>query len=312
MTGPWADGEVSVPAELVVGPGWRATLASLERLPQGALSRLLGRLADVPLPRAVRRPILGAFVRLTGIRMDEAAEPLEHYRSVNDLFVRRLAPGLRRWPDDPGALASPVDGVVGAFGRIRDGTLIQAKGLTYGAARLLGGPADRYEGGLFLTLYLSPRHYHRIHTPLPGRVVQARHVPGRLLPVNGPSVASVQGLFATNERLIAELDTALGRVAVVAVGATNVGRISAAFDPTWAGGPGASVTNRPSPPPGERNYPEGVAVAAGDELMAFHLGSTVVLLTEPGPVPEPAIAPATEVRVGSILARRPSLEPREA
>ncbi|HSM04052.1 MAG TPA: archaetidylserine decarboxylase [Longimicrobiales bacterium] len=303
---------MSVPEELVVGPGWRATLASLERLPQGALSRLLGRLADVPLPRAVRRPILGAFVRLTGIRMDEAAEPLEHYRSVNDLFVRRLAPGLRRWPDDPGALVSPVDGVVGAFGRIRDGTLIQAKGLTYGAARLLGGPADRYEGGLFLTLYLSPRHYHRIHTPLPGRVVQARHVPGRLLPVNGPSVASIQGLFATNERLIAELDTALGRVAVVAVGATNVGRISAAFDPAWAGGPGASVTNRPSPPPGERNYPEGVAVAAGDELMAFHLGSTVVLLTEPGPVPDPAIAPATEVRVGSILARRPSLEPREA
>ena len=295
-----------------VGPGWRAILASLDRLPQGALSRLFGRLADVPLPRPLRRPILGAFVRFTGIRMEEAAEPMERYGSINDLFVRRLAPGLRSWPDDPTLVTSPVDGVLGACGTIQGGTLIQAKGLDYRAADLLAASADRYEGGLFLTLYLSPRHYHRIHTPLPGRVIRARHVPGRLLPVNAPSVRSVEGLFATNERLVAELDTAAGRVAVVAVGATNVGRISAAFDPEWAGGPEASVTNRPSPVPPERDYPGGVPVEAGGELMAFHLGSTVVLLTEPGLLPAPDAVSATEVMVGTILARPTTPEPSDA
>ncbi len=303
---------VDVPDGDPVGPGWRAILASLDRLPQGALSRLFGRLADVPLPRPVRRPILGAFVRLTGIRMEDAAEPMERYGSINALFVRRLASGLRSWPDDPTLVASPVDGVLGACGTVRDGTLIQAKGLGYRATELLAAPSDRYEGGLFLTLYLSPRHYHRIHTPLPGRVVRARHVPGRLLPVNTPSVRSVDRLFATNERLVAELETAVGRVAVVAVGATNVGRISAAFDPEWAGGPEASVTNRPSPLPPERDYPEGVSVEAGGELMAFHLGSTVVLLTEPGLLPATGVVSATEVLAGTVLARPQTPEPRDA
>jgi phosphatidylserine decarboxylase len=244
--------------------------------------------------------------------MEDAAEPMERYGSINALFVRKLAPGLRSWPADPTLLTSPVDGVLGAWGTVRDGALIQAKGLDYRATDLLAGPADRYEGGLFLTLYLSPRHYHRIHTPLPGRVVRARHVPGRLLPVNAPSVRSVERLFATNERLVAELDTAVGRVAVVAVGATNVGRISAAFDPEWAGGPETSVTNRPSPLPPEREYPGGVPVEAGGELMAFHLGSTVVLLTEPGLLPTSDVVSSGEVLVGTVLARPQTPEPSDA
>jgi phosphatidylserine decarboxylase len=288
-----------------VGLGWRLTLASLDRLPQGALSRVLGWLADRPIPPSLRPLVLGTFVRLTGIRMDEASRPLESYGSVNELFVRRLREGIRSWPRDPEILASPVDGVIGLCGRIHQGTLLQAKGIDYPAEELLGEPGAgrRYEGGLFLTIYLSPRHYHRIHTPLPGEVVRARHVPGRLMPVNPAAVRSVDRLFATNERLIAEMRTPVGRVAVVAVGATNVGRISAAFDPGWAGGAEASVTNRGSPIPPERVYREGVAVETGAELMAFHLGSTVVLLTEPGLEPAPGLAPGKEVRVGAPLAR---------
>ncbi|MEJ2541950.1 MAG: archaetidylserine decarboxylase, partial [Gemmatimonadota bacterium] len=285
------------PRDRAVPLGWRWTLASLERLPQGLLSRGFGRLADLPVPPSLRKWVLGSFVRLTGIRLEEAARPLDAYGSVNELFVRRLAPGLRSWPTDPLLLASPVDGVAGQMGRIEDGTLVQAKGIEYRADELLGeaGAGARYQGGLFITLYLSPRHYHRIHTPLPGRVVRARHVPGRLLPVNDAAVRSVERLFATNERLVAEMETGVGRVAVVAVGATNVGRISAAFDPEWAGGPGVSVTNRGSPLPPVRDYPGGVGVEAGEELMAFHLGSTVVLLTEPGLTPVPELTAGDEV-----------------
>jgi phosphatidylserine decarboxylase len=203
-------------------------------------------------------------------------------------------------------LASPVDGVLGASGTVTSGRLLQAKGRFYSAADLLTSEeeARRYEGGLFLTLYLSPRHYHRIHAPTGDGVTAARHVPGALLPVNGPAVNGIENLFPRNERLICFMDGALGRVAVVAVGAYNVGRISARFDAAWGGGEGASVANRRVPPPSERRYDPPVAVAQGDEIMAFHLGSTVVLLTEPGTLRhEPGRGPGREVRLGDALAR---------
>lgn len=284
---------------------WRATLATLGRLPQGALSRAFGWLADRHIPASLRRLVLGGFARSVGIRMEEAERPLTAYTTVNELFVRRLRAGVRTWPTDPEVLVSPVDGVMGASGTLAGGTLLQAKGLSYQAADLLGSgeEARSFMGGRFLTLYLSPRHYHRIHTPIPGTVLRARHVPGALFPVNGPAVARVERLFARNERLVAVLETALGKVAVVAVGAYNVGRISAAFDPAWSGVRKGWITNRRDPPPPERRYDPGIPLGVGDELMAFHLGSTIVLLTEPGVTLERGLPPGTEVTVGTVLAR---------
>lgn len=285
---------------------WRASLALIVVLPERLLSRVVGRAARIPLPRTLRRPLLGLFARLAGIRLDEAARPLVEYRSVDALFARRLRPGLRAWEADDGALASPVDGVLGRFGTIHEGTLVQAKGRSYTAAELLADPdeAGRFEGGTFLTIYLSPRHYHRIHTPTAGRVVSARHVPGRLFPVHPAAVADVDHLFARNERLVCTVEGPLGPLAVVAVGATNVGSISVAFDDAWAGGPDRGVTNRSGSGPTERRYDPPPPLARGDELMAFHLGSTVVLLAPAGLVPEPDLAPGLEVEVGRTLARR--------
>lgn len=284
---------------------WRAALATLKRLPQGALSRGFGWIADRTVPPPLRPVVLGGFARAVGMDLSEAEHPLERYGSINELFVRRLRPGVRVWPGDPRLLVSPVDGVMGACGTVEEDTLLQAKGLPYSASDLLGSVQDAasFRGGRYLTIYLSPRHYHRIHTPLPGTVRLARHVPGALLPVNGPAVASIPGLFARNERLLALLETAVGRVAVVAVGAYNVGRISAAFDPGWSGAARGWITNRREAPPAERLYPAGIEMEAGAELMAFHLGSTIVLLTEPGLVLEPAPAAGAEVTVGTVLAR---------
>jgi phosphatidylserine decarboxylase len=288
------------------GPGWRATLALLARLPQGALSRGFGRLADAPLPRALRRPVLGAFARAVGIDVAEAELPLVEYPTLNAFFVRRLRPGVRDWPSDPRAAGSPVDGVVGAFGRVRSGTLLQAKGRPYAAADLLGdaGEAAAFDGGHFLTIYLSPRHYHRIHAPCDGGIIRARHVPGALLPVNEPAIAAVDGLFPRNERLVVQLDGALGRVAVVAIGAYNVGRISAAFAPDW-GAPETKgwVTNRSRRTPETRTWQPALAWRRGDELMAFHLGSTVVLLFEAaGARLAGRLREGAEVRLGTIIA----------
>jgi phosphatidylserine decarboxylase len=285
------------------GLSWRTTLALLERLPQAALSRSLGRLADIRLPLRLRAPIIGTFARAVGIDTSEAEKSPGEYRSINDFFVRRLRPGARVWPSDPAAVASPVDGILGQHGAIAGGRLIQAKGRRYSAADLLGDTteAHRFEGGLFLTIYLSPRHYHRIHAPCAGTIPYARYIPGALLPVNAAAVMHVPDLFPRNERVLCSIDAPVGRVVVVAVGAYNVGRISTSFDPAWAGA-GGTVANRRRAGAEERSYDPPLPLRQGDEIMAFHLGSTVVLLLERGSrivAPEPG----TEVRLGAVLAR---------
>lgn len=286
---------------------WRLLLRLLGRAPQGALSRSFGWVADLHLPRPWRRPVLGAFARAVGIDLSEAEKPLREYPSLNAFFVRRLRPGLREWPADERVLASPVDGIAGQAGRIEGGLAVQAKGHRYTVGELLADEeeARRFEGGSFATLYLSPRHYHRIHAPCGGAIPLARHVPGILLPVNAPAVAHVPRLFARNERLLCYLDGPLGRVALVAVGAYNVGRISAAFDPEWnaPAGQGSWVTNRSGATLATHRYDPAVPVSVGDEIMAFHLGSTVVLLLEPGAPPlRPDLRPGVPVRLGEGLA----------
>ena len=287
---------------------WRAALSLLRRLPQGALSRGFGRMADAPIPRAMRPAVLGAFARAVGADVSEAEQPLEAYPTLNRFFTRKLRPGARSWPADPSVVASPVDGAVGQTGIVREGRLIQAKGRWYEVAQLLEDPgcAARYEGGVFITLYLSPRDYHRIHAPVAGEIREARHVPGALLPVNAPSVAHMPDLFARNERLMCHVDGPLGRVAVVAVGAYNVGRISAAFDPAWNAPDGRSawVTNRRGLQSAVRRYDPPVAVKQGDEIMTFHLGSTVVLVFEPGKIKlAEALEPGSPVRLGMAIGR---------
>ncbi|HSL71189.1 MAG TPA: archaetidylserine decarboxylase, partial [Longimicrobiales bacterium] len=263
--------------------------------------------ADLRLPRPVRPRVLGTFAAALGIDTSEAELPLSEYESINAFFVRKLKPGARAWPTDETVIAAPVDGVVGQVGLIGAGHLMQAKGRRYSAAALLDDEvqAQRYHDGAFITLYLSPRHYHRIHTPAAGEIRIARHVPGALLPVNGAAVMHVDALFARNERLITYVDTWLQRIAVVAVGAYNVGRISATYDPTWSGGQGVDwVTNRKAAEAETKQYDPARLVGVGDEIMAFHLGSTVVLLFERDVVElAGALEPGGEVRVGQPIAR---------
>jgi phosphatidylserine decarboxylase len=287
-------------------PGWRALLAILSQLPQPGLSRAFGHVADLRIPGPMRRPVLGSFARAVGIDLSEAERPLAEYRSLNEFFVRRLRRGVRSFPDDVDTLASPVDGVVGQLGQVRRGEALQAKGRFYSIARLLDDEAEamRYDEGLFITLYLSPRHYHRIHTPCSGVIAQARHIPGGLLPVNQPAISHVQDLFPRNERLVCYVDGPLGRVAIAAIGAYNVGRISAAFDVRWGDEGRSWVTNRGTAQPETRHYDPPHTMRQGDEVMAFHLGSTVVLLCEPGRVAFlDELEPGGDARLGEVIAR---------
>jgi phosphatidylserine decarboxylase len=282
----------------LVSARWRILIAMLARLPQGGLSRITGRVARLTIPRPLRAPLLGAFARSLGAAIDEAERPLLEYRSLDEFFVRRLRPGVREWPCDPDVVASPVDGVIGEFGRIESGQALQAKGRHYSLAQLLDSPDwARYEGGDFITFYLSPRHYHRVHAPVSGRVPHTHWIPGALMPVNLAAIELVDDLFPRNERVVCWLeDSAAGSIAVVAVGAFNVGRITAAFDPDVS-------TNAPRASARTRTYESPIRVQQGDEILAFHLGSTVILLFEPGRIAwKDSVENGREIRLGQAIA----------
>jgi phosphatidylserine decarboxylase len=278
----------------------RALLAALRLVPKNALSRMVGALTRAEAPRPVRLAAMRAFAARYGIDLSECGE-LETFRTFGEFFARPLRGGAR--PVAPGdeVVVSPVDGVVSQVGRAERGRLVQAKGLDYTLEALLADPAlaRRFDGGAFATLYLSPRDYHRIHFPLPGRITGYRYVPGRLWPVNPASVAGVAGLFTINERLATLLDTPLGACAVVAVGATIVGRIRAYYDPT------VPVSNLPRARPVARDYPEPIPVEKGQELGAFEMGSTVILLLERGRATlDEALVEGARVRVGQAIGGR--------
>jgi phosphatidylserine decarboxylase len=239
------------------------------------------------------------FARATGADLDEAELELGAYPSLGDLFARRLRPGVRPIDPAPDAVIAPCDGVVAAGGIAEQGVMIQAKGITYKLADLVVDPAlaDRLTGGAYTTIYLSPRDYHRVHAPLAGRLIAYDYVPGELWPVNPVVATRRPGLFVRNERVVITLDTGThGVVAVVMVGAAGVGNIALAHAPPSATRRVATALG------GERRRIElsEIEVARGDELGAFRLGSTVVMVFEPGAA---AIAAEGAVRFGERIGK---------
>ena len=263
-------------------------------VPKNALSRVAGALTRWQAPAPVRHAAMRAFARRYGIDLGESPG-LDAYRTFGEFFARPLRPGLRPIADGDDVLVSPVDATVSEAGLSAGGRLVQAKGIDYSLAALVADDAlaARLTGGAFATLYLSPRDYHRIHFPLGGRILGWRYVPGRLWPVNPASVKHVAGLFAANERLVTVLDTPLGRCALVAVGATVVGRVRAYYDPS------VPYTNLPGAAPRRHDYGTPIPVEKGQELGCFEMGSTVILAFEPGRVRlDPHLASGAKVRVG--------------
>src|SRR5450631_2979562 len=243
--------------------------------PKKAGSLAVGALARLRLPEGLRRPLLGRFAAAFGANLDEAEKELDAYVSVLDFFTRRLKPGLRpQAPAVPGGINSPVDGVVIAEGRVREGTLIQAKGLPYRLGELLDDhPLVAELGGAhYQTLYLAPKDYHRIHVPLSGVCIAVGRVEGELWPVNAASTAATPRLYVRNRRaywIARGAREAEGLVvAAVMVAATHVGGV--VVDPRWLAG-------RALPRRGRLEVAN-LPCSSGDDLGAFELGSTVVLL----------------------------------
>ena len=208
--------------------------------------------------------------------MTEAAQsdPLS-FGSFNEFFTRALKPGARTVAADLTAIACPVDGTISEAGEIDGERLLQAKGRSFSLTELLAAQpwARSFEGGSFATIYLAPFNYHRVHMPLRGELKETVYVPGRLFSVNAITASHVPKLFARNERVLTLFDTAFGQVALVMVGALNVGSIAT----VWAGDITPAARRVMTRLPGRE-----VSLDKGAELGRFNMGSTIILLFQQG------------------------------
>lgn len=260
-------------------------------LPKKLLSRLLGYLASARCGR-ITTWVIHQFIRYYKVDMSEALDSNpQNYPTFNAFFTRELKPDARPLVEGDTTLAIPVDGRVSQVGPVRFDRLIQAKGHDYSARELLGGNetlADEFADGQFVTIYLSPKDYHRVHMPIDGTLRTMVHIPGELFSVNPVTAKYVPELFARNERVVTIFDTAVGPMAMVLVGATIV----ASIETVWAGtiapaGGHISTWQYQTPTP--------ISLKKGQEMGRFKLGSTVILLFG-----RKAIELADEVRRGEV------------
>ena len=270
----------------------------LRLLKQRALTWFFGCMARSK-STALSQWMIRRFIAKYGVNMAEALKPAPaSYASFNEFFTRALCAGARPLADAD--LNCPVDGSISQCGPIQGDLIFQVKGHSYSAQALLGGDAAlaaQFADGLFATLYLSPKDYHRIHMPCDGRLTRMIHVPGALFSVNPASASAVPGLFARNERVVCMFDSAHGPFALVLVGATIVGSMAT----VWHG-----VVNPPRPGKlREWRYDDSpIVLNKGDEMGRFQLGSTVVLLFPKGAMSfAPDWRAERAIRMGEAMGR---------
>jgi phosphatidylserine decarboxylase len=266
-------------------------VSMLSILPRNRGAAAMGAVARSPLSRLITR----LFVWTYGVDMSEAEQPLSAYPTLEALFTRRLREGARPIDARPDVLVSPCDGTVAFAGTTRGGVFDVAPGRPLSLQALRGDGSDEAD---VLVIYLSPTDYHRVHAPAAGDVVHRDYRAGTLWPVFPGAVARVPELFARNERVVVRQSTAHGPLDVVLIGAFGVGRIGLAFE---------DLLTNAGHAPGLRTFTPTPHLARGDELGVFHLGSTVVLVGEPGSWTS-LVSVGSSVRMGQALARYPGAD----
>ena len=269
-------------------------------LPQHLLSRFMFRLARSRRPWLAQR-LISLLRRHYPIVLEEAEETEPRaYPSLNAFFTRKLRADARPLPTDPQVVSSPADGAISRYGRLKGEHIIQAKGHTFSVETLLGldGPAALpFRDGDFITIYLAPHNYHRVHSPVNCRVMEVLYIPGRLFSVNARTARIVPRLFARNERVVLRCLTDDGKeFALVMVGAMLVGSMELTFCDLNPAYRSHSV----------RRFllGDGVSLARGEELGLFNMGSTVILVFERDFIHWDALVEGQVLQLGQGLGKR--------
>lgn len=272
--------------------GQRAKIAFQYLMPQFGLTRLAGWFAEKKWG-TVTHIAIRLFAKKYRVNLDEAEKTTpSDYASFNEFFIRPLKENARPINQDAAALCLPADGRVSELGHIEKDQLFQAKGHSFSLSTLLANDhalAEKFQNGEFITTYLSPTDYHRVHMPCDATLRKMIYVPGELFSVNPFLAEHIPNLFARNERVICEFDTEFGPMVQILVGAT----ITASMSTVWAG-----VINPPRArqPLVYEYLSEGesaVVLKKGQEMGAFRLGSTVINL-----FPKAAVAFESHLRAG--------------
>lgn len=239
-------------------------------IPHHALSRFIGFFANCRT-KWVKNWLINWFINRYQVDMNLALETdFTKYATFNDFFTRKLDLSKRQVDTLPNSIISPADGKISQFGHIQKDQLIQAKGINYSLENLLGGKGtEQFQNGEFMTIYLSPRDYHRVHMPIDGELLSMHYIPGRLFSVNETTAETVSGLFTRNERLICYFKTEIGVLAVIMVGAMIV----AGIHTSWHG----KITPNNHSKIQSWEY-KNKSFKQADEMGYFELGSTVILL----------------------------------
>lgn len=269
-------------------------------LPKNIASAFVGFLVSLNLPKTWTAWLIKGFIKVFGVNVAESKHPIEHFKSLQQFFIRELNDNARPINQEENSIVSPADGVISQEGVITNGKLIQAKGRTYSVLDLVKDQAlaDTFADGHFFTLYLSPKDYHRFHMPLASTISETIFVPGALWPVNRWAVDNVENLFAVNERTITKAHcqaTGLPFL-VIAVGACMVGKIELNYLPTLKSNPwpGRFI------PSGEQQ----IIMGKGQELGKFMFGSTIILLFSPGFNLDVNVTLPQKIQMGEKLAIR--------
>lgn len=268
-------------------------------MPKHLLTLLAGKLARAKLGKFTTY-LITQFIKKFNIDMSEAkhSDPI-YFDTFNDFFTRELKAGIRPIVEGDNNLAIPVDGCISQQGDIKEGRIFQAKGHDFSLRELIGGldqVALPFDDGIFSTIYLSPKDYHRIHMPITGKLEQMIFIPGDLFSVNPLTAQNVPNLFARNERAVAIFSTAIGPMAMVLVGATIVGSI----ETVWAGTLSAQKNK-------EIQYwdykDQEIILEKGAEMGRFKLGSTIVALFPKNSIHfNDDLAPSSVTRLGELFA----------
>ncbi len=276
-----------------------AIVLPLRILPKEFLSRVMGTIADKRLPKIILRAWIWLYCKTFDVNMSESKKRIPEFSTFNEFFARELKSGARKIDSSKNAIISPVDGKITEFGKIENNILLQAKGKKYSLENLLEDTdaAKKFMGGSFMTIYLSPNNYHRIHSPISGKISGYSYIPGHLFPVGRLSLGAIDDLFAKNERLATYLEYQKYAAAVVKIGACIVGKICISYD--------AAKFNSSIKAKTQKKYPKKIPVKKGDEIGMFEIGSTIILLFEKNAAEFGGVASGMKIKMGEKIGEMP-------
>ncbi len=259
-------------------------------IPLRLLSWCVYKLSRVTIP-FVKNILIELFIKKYNIDLSEYRKGRkEDYLSFNDFFTREIKPELRLIESSYKTMVSPVDGRLIEHGKINEDSIIQIKNSHYSLTKLLNNNQElamKYLNGYFVTLYLAPDNYHRVHMPLDGTLVNSEHVPGKCFAVHQESITKIPDLYIKNQRLINSFENQLSPFVLILVAALNVSSITT----VWK----SEDLQAENP----------LTIPKGEQMGQFNLGSTVILLVpkESQLIWSETMKTGTRVKVGQVIAQ---------